>query len=160
MQAESDLLQTMVKNRDQIRDERRNYMDARFTNNAAKANQISEGFKSRFGFKLPVTEKDMKAMQMRRQMTRLEQVVRTMPPGPAREKMVQLIAATLGKQGQGILGVDPGLLGESNAVRQASRTATSGSPRFNAASNLSPLDFVNPATIGRQKGVNQHQSPF
>lgn len=160
IQKESELLQTMVKNRDQIRETRRSYMDARFRNNAKEANLISERFMKRFGFQLPVTEKDMKAMQMRRQITRLEQVLRTMPPGSARDQMVQLIAATLGTQGQQILGVDPALLGEPSAVRAASRTANIGSPRFNAATGLSPLDFVNPSTIGRQKGVNQQQPPF
>lgn len=160
MQSESELLQVLVKQRDQIREARQSYMDARFKNNAKEANQISDGFARRFGFQLPVTEKDMKAMQMRRQMSRLEQVVRTMPPGPAREQMVQIIAQTLGTQGQQILGVDPMLLGQSNAVRQAARTANVGSPRFNAKTGLSPLDFVNPATIGRQRGVNQQQPPF
>jgi hypothetical protein len=160
MQSESELLQVMVKQRDQIREARQAYMDARFRNNAKEANQISDGFARRFGFQLPVTEKDMKAMQMRRQMSRLEQVVRTMPPGPAREQMVQIIAQTLGTQGQQILGVDPMLLGQSNAVRQAARTANVGSPRFNARTGLSPLDTVNPQTIGRTRGVNQQQPPF
>ena len=160
IEKESLLLETMVKQRDQIREARQTYMDARFRNNAAEANQISEGFLQRFGFKLPVTEKDMKAMQLRRQMTRLEQVVRTMPPGPARDQMVQLIAVTMGTQGQQILGVDPALLGEPSAVRQAQRTANVGKTRFNARTGLSPLDTVNPATIGRQRGVNQQQPPF
>ncbi|KKN68082.1 hypothetical protein LCGC14_0455360 [marine sediment metagenome] len=160
IESESLLLQMMVKQRDQIREARRSYMDARFRNNASEANQITENFIERFGFNLPVTEKDMKAMQLRRQMTRLEQVVRTMPPGPAREQVIQIIAQTLGTQGQQILGVDPALLGEPSAVRQAARTANVGRPGFNAKTGLSPLDFVNPTTIGRQRGVNQQQPPF
>ncbi len=160
LQSESELLQTMVKQRDQIREARQSYMDARFTNNAKAANEISDGFIKRFGFNLPVTEKDMKAMQLRRQMTRLEQVVRTMPPGPARDQMVQIIAQTLGTQGQQILGVDPVLLGQPSAVRQAARTANIGSPRFNAKTDMSPLDFINPSKIGRQPGANQQQPPF
>lgn len=160
LEKEQLLLQTMVKNRDQIREERQAFMDARFRNNAKEANQIAENFSKRFGFQLPVTTKDMKAMQMRRQMTRLEQVVRTMPPGPARDGVVQLIAATLGTTGEQILGIDPALLGQGSAVRQAARTANVGSPRFNAQSDLSPLDTVNPSTIGRQRGANQQQPPF
>jgi hypothetical protein len=160
IQAESQLLETMVKQRDQIREARQSYMDARFRNSAKEANSISEGFQQRFGFQLPVTEKDMKAMQMRRQMTRLEQVVRTMPPGPAREQIVGIIAATLGTQGQQVLGIDPALLGQGSAVRQAARTANVGRPGFNARTGLSPFDTVNPQTIGRQQGVNQQQPPF
>jgi hypothetical protein len=160
IEKESLLLETLVKNRDQIREARQTYMDARFRNNAAEANQIMEGFKQRFGFNLPVTEKDMKAMQLRRQMTRLEQVVRTMPPGPARDQIVQLIAATLGTQGQQVLGIDPSILGQPSKVRQAARTANIGRPSFNARTGLSPLDTINPQTIGRQRGVNQQQPPF
>ena len=160
LEKESILLKTLVSERDQIREARQSFMDARFRNNAKEANQISEEFSQRFGFRLPVTVKDMKAMQMRRQMTRLEQVVRTMPPGPARENIVQLIAATLGTTGEQILGIDPALLGQGSAVRQAARTANVGSPRFNAQSDLSPLDTINPRTIGRARGTNQQQPPF
>jgi hypothetical protein len=54
------------------------------------------------------------------------------------------------------------LLGESNAIRNAKRSAnvSKGRPRFNAATQLSPLDTVNPQTIGRTRGVNQQQPPF
>ncbi len=160
IEKEQILLQTMVKNRDQIREARKSYMDARFRNNAREANQISEDFAKRFGFVLPVTAKDMKATQLRRQMTRLEQVASTMPPGPARDNMVQLIAATLGATGEQVLGIDPQLLGQKSAVRQAARTANIGATRFNAQTDLSPFDQVNPSKIGRQPGANQQQAPF
>jgi len=160
IEKESILLQTLVKNRDIIRETRQSYMDARFRNNAKEANQIIEEFRERFGFQLPVTEKDMKAMQMRRQMTRLEQVVRTLPPGPARDNLIQLIGATLGTTGEQVLGIDPALLGQGSAVRQAARTANVGSTRFNAQSDLSPLDTINPSKIGRQPGANRQQGPF
>ena len=160
LEKERQLLQTLVSNRDTIRGERQAYMDARFRNNAKEAQQISEGFQQRFGFELPVTEKDIKAMQMRRQMTRLEQVVRTLPPGPARDQLIQLIGATLGTTGEQVLGIDPALLGQSSAVRQAARTANVGRPGFNARTDLSPMDTINPSTIGRQRGVNRQQPPF
>lgn len=160
LEKEQLLLETLVKNRDAIREERQAYMDARFKNNAAQAQQISEGFRQRFGFDLPVTEKHMKAMQMRRQVTRLEQVVRTMPPGPARDQVIQLIGATLGTTGQQVLGIDPAILGQPSPVRQAARTANVGRARFNAQNDLSPLDTVNPSAIGRQPGANRQQPPF
>ena len=162
IQKESELLEMMVKNRDTIREERKAYLEARFKNDAKGANDISTNFQQRFGFQLPVTEKDMKAMQMRRNMTRIEQVIRTMPPGPAREQMIRIVAHTMGTQGQAVLGVDPMLLGESNAIRNAARSAQvkKGRPRFNAATGLSPFDTVNPQTIGRQRGANQQQPPF
>jgi len=160
MEKESMLLETLVKNRDMIREERAAYLDARFKNNAQQAATIYADFQTRFGFRLPVSEKDMKAMHLRRQTSRLEQVVRTMPPGPSRDQMIQLIGATLGDGGQQMLGVDPSLLNQPSAVRNASRTANVGRSRFNAKSDLSPLDTINPAKIGRQPGTNQQQPPF
>jgi hypothetical protein len=160
IEKEQNLLQTLVKNRDMIREERQSYMDARFKNNAKEANQISSGFKQRFGFELPVTEKDMKAMQMRRQMTRLEQVVRTLPPGPARDNLIAVMGATFGTTGEQLLGIDPALLGQPSKVRNAARTANLGKPRFNARTGLSAFDTVNPSKIGRQPGVNLQQPPF
>jgi hypothetical protein len=160
IESESLLLETLVKNRDMIREERRAYLDARFRNNSQQAAKIYGDFKARFGFKLPVSEKDMKAMHLRRQTTRLEQVVRTMPPGPSRDQMIQLIGSTLGTGGEQMLGVDPALLNQPSPVRQASRTANIGRSRFNAQSDLSPLDTINPAKIGRQSGINQQQPPF
>ena len=160
LEKEQLLLKTLVSQRDTIRETRQSYMDARFRNNGREAQQILEGFSARFGFELPVSNKDVKAMQMRRQVTRLEQVVRTMPPGPAREQIIQLIGATLGTTGEQILGIDPALLGQSSKVRQAARTANVGRPGFSARTDLSPLDTVNPSTIGRTRGVNQQQPPF
>jgi hypothetical protein len=157
---ETQLLQTLVSNRDQIREERQAYMDARFRNNAAEAEKISRGFADRFGFDLPVSEKDIKAMQLRRRITRLEQVIRTLPPGQARNDLIQVVAATLGAEGQGILGVEPGVLGAGSRVREAARTANLGRLRFNANTQLGPLDTVNPQRIGRQQGVNRQQPPF
>lgn len=159
IQKEQELLNTLVTQRDNIREEKAAYMEARFRNDAAGASRIKENFVQRFGFDLPVTQKDMEAMQVRRQVTRLEQVIRTLPPGRAREQMVQMIAATLGSQGAALIGIDPELLGANSKVRQASRTANIGSPRFNAR-KLSPFNEVNPQTIGRQKGINQQQPPF
>jgi len=160
LEKEQLLLKTLVTNRDAIREGRQAYMDARFRNNAKEANQVAQDFKQRFGFNIPITEKDMKAMQLRRQMTRLEQVVRTTPPGAARDSLIQLIGATLGTTGEQVLGIDPSILGQGSAVRNAARQANVGSPRFNARSDMSPLDTINPSKIGRQPGANRQQPPF
>lgn len=160
LEAEQRLLNDLVTQRDSIKAEKASYLEARFRNDAAGANRIKEVFKQRFGFDMPVSEKDMEGMQLRRQITRLEQVVRTMPPGPAREQVIQVIAATLGSRGGAILGIDPNLLGATSPVREAARTANVGRPAFNARTSLSPFDEINPSTIGRTRGVNQTQPPF
>lgn len=148
IQKEGELLNMVVKNRDQIREYRRTYLEALFRNDPGKAFSVLGDFKTRFGFDLPVSQKDVEAMQARRQMTRLEQVVETLPPGPARDQAAQMISTAFGGQTQQLLGVDPTLLGEPRKARQQSRgTILQQSPYL---SEMGPLEQVNPSTLGRQ----------
>jgi len=161
MDAEQELLRTLVKNRDQLRESRAQYLDARLRNAAGEAEEIAREFKQRFGFDLPVSDQDMEAMQVRRRITRLEQVVRTLPPGPARDQMIQLIATTLGSAGESLLGIDPMLLGQPSRQRETARGRALGlraHPAFHP-DQLGPTETVNPQTIGRQPGVSILQSP-
>jgi hypothetical protein len=152
MQAEQELMVLLSKNRDQIREVRKDYLDARYRNDASGAQSIAERFQRQFGTPLSVTEKDMEAMQVRRRVSRLEQLVRTLPPGPVREQYVQLIAATLGASGESLLGIDPMLLSEPKPVRETARFG--GSPQQAANPRgpykTGPFDQVNPSTVGRQ----------
>jgi hypothetical protein len=82
-------------------------------------------------------------------MTRLEQLVETMPPGAERDQFVQLIAASLGGEATNLLGVDPQLLGQGTQVRGKSRAAVlRKSPYLDQMGPMGP--GVNPATLGRQ----------
>lgn len=162
MDAEQGLMRTLVKNRDQIRESRVQYLDARLRNDAGDAEDIARDFEQRFGFELPVSEQDVEALQVRRRVTRLEQVVRTMPPGPARDQMIQLIATTLGASGEALLGIDPMLLGQPSREREAARGRALGlraHPAF-SATQLGPTETVNPQTLGRQPGVSTFQPPY
>ena len=151
---EEELMVMLVKGRDEIRETRKDYMDARLRNAASEANSISERFQVQFGFPLPVTEQDIEAMQLRRRVSRLEQLVRTLPPGEARDQYVRLIAATLGASGPALLGIDPALLGEPKPLRERARlggtpptqTGGAGRPPYRTG----PFDTVDPQTVGRQ----------
>jgi hypothetical protein len=162
---EQQVLTTITKNRDSITESKRDYLDARFRNSAREANAVAAQFKQKFGFDLPVTDQDIKAMQTRRHITRLEQLIRTAPPGPARESLMSAVQATLGTNADAMMGVDPALLGGPRPQVEKSRFGSgkvSGSslPRFDSRSDLGPQDQVNPQKIGRQPGVSQGQSPF
>jgi len=156
MRSEQELLSLLVKNRDSIRDARKSFLDARLQNNASGAQSIAERFEKQFGFVLPVTEQDLEAMQVRRRVTRLEQVVRTLPPGDIRDHYIQLISSTLGASGQALLGIDPMLLGEAKPTREAARQPSGAGPISGPAANprgpyrTGPFDQVNPRTVGRQ----------
>jgi hypothetical protein len=149
--AEEELMSTLVKGRDQIREIRKDWLDSRLQNDASAANSIAERFQIQFGFPLPVSEQDVEAMQVRRRVSRLEQLVRTLPPGPARDQYVQLIAATLGASGPSLLGIDPALLGEPKSVRERSRSVGPG-PQSSARQSYrtGPFDSVDPQQVGRQ----------
>ncbi|KKN80438.1 hypothetical protein LCGC14_0330310 [marine sediment metagenome] len=149
--AEEELMTMLVKGRDQIRGIRKDWLDARLNNNAADANSIAERFQIQFGFPLPVSEQDVEAMQVRRRVSRLEQLVRTLPPGPVRDQYVQLIAATLGASGPALLGIDPALLGEPKPVREQFRSGGPG-PQSSARQSYrtGPFDTVDPQRVGRQ----------
>jgi hypothetical protein len=152
MQSEQELMTLLVKNRDTIRETRKDYLDARLRNDASGALSISQRFEQQFGFQLPVTEKDMEAMQVRRRVTRLEQLVRTMPPGPLRDRYIQLIASTLGASGEALLGIDPMLLSEPKPARESARQPTAPQRAANPRGpyGTGPFDQVNPKTVGRQ----------
>lgn len=152
-QSEQELMVMLTKNRDAIRESRRDYLDARLKNDADTARSIAERFVKQFGFTLPVSEQHIEAMQVRRRTTRLEQMVRTMPPGPARDQYIRLIATTLGASGPALLGIDPGLLGQPSPVREAGRHPTGGGrPGLVGRKpyQTGPFDQVNPQTVGRQ----------
>lgn len=160
---EQELLAIVTKNREQITQSKRDYLDARFRNSAREANEVAKSFKQQFGFELPISEADVGAMQLRRHVTRLEQLVRTAPAGPSRDSLIAAIQLSLGQGASSVLGVDPALLGQPRPAAERSRfgsgkVSSSSLPRFEARSDLSPFDQVNPQTIGRQPGTNQLQS--
>lgn len=147
---EEDLMRTIIKGREQIQESRKDYLDARLRNDATDANSVAERFQLQFGFPLPVTEQDIEGMQLRRRVSRLERLVRTLPPGPARDQYVQLIASSLGSSGPALLGIDPALLGEPKPAREAARGRGSSQRSARPSYRTGPFDSVDPARVGRQ----------
>ena len=150
--SEEELMTLLVKGRDQIRESKKDWLDARLRNDASTARSIAERFQVQFGFNLPVTEQDVEATQVRRRVSRLEQLVRTLPPGAARDQYVQLIAATLGASGPALLGIDPALLGQPKPVREVSRFGGPSRPQSGPRSQYQtgPFQGVDPSKVGRQ----------
>jgi len=147
---EENLMRTIIKGREQIQESRKDYLDARLRNDATDARSVAERFQIQFGFPLPVTEQDIEGMQLRRRVSRLERLVRTLPPGPARDQYVQLIASSLGSSGPALLGIDPALLGEPKPAREAARGNVSTQRSAPQSYRTGPFDSVDPARVGRQ----------
>lgn len=151
LKTEQELMEVLIRTRDQVRDAKRGYLDARMRNSASEANGIASDFLKNFGFNIPITQKDVEASQLKRHISRLENLVRQMPPGPARNQMIQLIAVSLGASGKSLLGIDPEMLGAPAPQRRAARTQHPGmrmiqSPR----GRLSPLAPIDLDTMGQQ----------
>jgi hypothetical protein len=150
---EQELVQLMVRNRDKIREYRREYLEARMKNQASKANTISKTFRKRFGFDLPVTEKHLETYRLKKTISRLEQVLQTMPPGEARDRMADLVRMVLESRGQGLLGLDPDLLTAPKPRRDRARVrGRGGAPGRRAPyhDQMGPLEAVSPRDLGRQ----------
>lgn len=147
-QKEQEALEMLVKNRDQVREYRQNYYDHLLTNNFRGAQEVQREFLNRFGFAMPVSEQDLAAIQSRRKMTRLEQVLQTLPPGQAREQFGSAIGAALGSEAGNMLGVSPEALSGSSQQRNQQRgQKVRPSPYLN---QMGPTGSVDPTTIGRQ----------
>jgi len=159
LDTERELMEVLVKNRDQIREARRGYAEALFANDPGRAAAIARDYQKRFGHPLPVSEKDVETVQKRRMTTRLEQMVLTLPP-EARQVYVDWIAQTYGANTQDFLGVDPAMLGLGGRGGGQARAQSRGQTVRPGAgqpgpylNEMSPYDRVEPYQIGRQQSV-------
>ena len=125
---EEQLVRTLVAQREDIVGQKRAYLEARFKNQATDAANIAGSFRRQYGFELPIREQDWNYYVTKRRITRVEQVLATMPVGPARDEMVQLVMTSLGAESRNLLGVEPTLLmGQpSTQAKTQSRARTSG----------------------------------
>lgn len=143
---EQDLVLTLVKQRDQINEYRRSYLESLFQGDPRSAQKTAEEFSKRYGFSLPIDSQSIKAMQTRKSVTRLERLAKTVPAGPARDQIIQMISAYLGASGQSLLGVDPALLGATRS--QGPRRVPRRLGPYQQ--NMGPMDEVAPGTLGRR----------
>lgn len=121
LQNEEQLRRMLVANRDDIRESRQSAIEAIVRNDPRTAESISRNFEKRYGFGISISQKDIRAAQLRRTIPRLEQVLQTLPPGPIREQYVQMIAGVLGSEGSQMMGIDPQMLSAPKGVKQAAR---------------------------------------
>lgn len=151
--SESELMQMLVKNRDQIRDYRQRYLESLMQNDARRAQNIAAEYQQRFGHKLPVSERDMKNMQSRRSITRLEQILLTIP-AEARPAYIQAVSAAFGAAAPQVLGLDPVALQNAGAgsgpSREQSRSRVIGD---SYQDDMGPSDFIEPYSIGRERNI-------
>ena len=111
LQDESEFVAMLVKNRDRIREARREYTDAIMGNRMDDARKVGDQYKRAFGMELTLKKSDLDAIEKRRMLSRLESVMQTMPKELRAEYAgaVQSAVGMLG--GDEFLGVSPEQMG-------------------------------------------------
>jgi len=108
---ERQLMDYLLKQRDEIRSYRREYMESLLDNDVGTAEGVQKEFKERFPSlgKITVKARDLDAIRLRRQVTRLERVLETMPKA-YRQQYAEMVSLSLGARAESLMGVDPALL--------------------------------------------------
>lgn len=104
--AEQAITKFMIANRERVTAMKRAYMDALYNNDASDAQRIREEYEAAFPNMggLPVKPSDVRALHMRRNVSRLERVLDTMP-AQTRPQFMAAIAVSMGAQPEQFLGL-------------------------------------------------------
>ncbi len=116
---ESEMMKYLVKQRDQIRDYRRRYVESMLNNDSRGMAKLQAEFKQRYPEigQISLKKSDVRAAQLRRDVSRLERVLSTMPKD-SREMFSAVVGTALGSEAEGLLGVDPALLGTGSIAQR------------------------------------------
>lgn len=115
---ESEMMDYIVKQRDRIRSYRRQYLEAIYQNDFQTAKSINEGFKTDMpGLgDIVIKRGDLKALEVRKNMTRLERTLNTIPK-EYREEYRQMISRVMGIEAVKMQGTDPSLMQPMDIVQ-------------------------------------------
>ena len=112
---EKELMGYLIKQRDVIREYRRNYAEALSGNDTTKAEEIQAKWAAQFPqFKrIQIRPQEMKAIAVRKRVTRLERILDTLPKDQ-RAQYGQAVVMALSDELTGLMGVDPSYLQAHN----------------------------------------------
>jgi len=108
---ERDLMEYLMKQRDIIREYRREYLEAIVSNDYHKAEKVQKEFQRHFPELGPIVihQRDLDAIRLRREIPRLERVMDTIPE-QYRPFYGRMVGEILAGEAQRLMGVDPALL--------------------------------------------------
>jgi hypothetical protein len=130
----------MVKQRDNIYTMRREKVQALLDNDSKTADSIDEQYKTMFGIdELPIKKKDFELAKMKREVTRSERMLETMPKEQRAAYGENMAAALIASQPQ-MLGIDPGMLSDP-----ATPTVRSRRPAGHFRNNAMPEPQMDPS---------------
>jgi hypothetical protein len=158
MEKEQALMGYLVQQRDKIREYRRNYLEAVSVNDWQEAEDIKRQFREEFPDlgELKIKKQDLEAVKSRRQITRLERLMDTLPR-EYRDEYGQMVSMALGQEAQGLLGVDPALLGQPGTT---ARSRPRQFPGMFSGLNTTNLAPGNPTEQVSSSPAQPGASPF
>lgn len=130
---EATVARRLAKDADLIRASRREYTDALFANDPRKAARISAEYEVRFGHKMAIPATQIRQMQKRRKLTRIERQLSSLPR-TARPQYEQAIR-------------------ESGLRKSMSPRARALSPQTDYTNDLGLLDELDPYAISRYRNI-------
>jgi len=116
----------LLRQKDQIRDYRKRFLEAAIMeNDSEKAQRIQDEYERAYPNTggMHFRKSDIQSMLLRKEIPRLEQILEGLPPD-AREEFAAIIATALGASGPGFLGSDPSLMGRGTI--KSRRTGAQG----------------------------------
>lgn len=118
----------LVKQRDKIREARRQYVEALASNDMAGAQRINDQYKRAYPQlgDIVIKQQDIQAVHLRHDVSRVERILQTMP-SDTRGMYGQMVGVALGETAGSFTGVDPDLLaGGTVTSRNPSRVVPTG----------------------------------
>lgn len=116
---ERDLMGYLVSQRKRIREMRRSWLDRISVNDQAGAGRVKAEFERLYpDVGLSIKKSDIQAIQMRREIPRLERILDTLPPD-VRPIFSEIIQDALLAGSPALLGIDPQMLASGTARKRA-----------------------------------------
>lgn len=124
---EAQVTKYLLRQRDRIRDFRRRYVDAAVANDTRTVDAVQQEFRKAYPGMgdIQLKKSDLRAVQLRREIPRLERLMRQLPEEYRQQFAAVVSTALAGVPAQEFLGVDPMLLGNVRGADAArARPAT------------------------------------
>lgn len=147
-------LRWLMKNRDRILGYKRGFMQALLENDPGRATSVDETFRKAYpqlrgGLRTLVKKRDLEAMELRRNVARMERVLETLPR-EMRPLFAQALQQTVLSNTEGLLGVDPRLL-QRGTIRSRAPYRVDQSPyQRNLAGMEGRATDVDPRSLSRR----------
>ncbi len=106
MQQEAEFMGYILKQREQLRDYKRSWLDAYMNNDERKQAALEKDHKAQYGYDLPIKKSDLQRAEIRRSVPRLERMMKTLPV-EARPQFGAILGTAFSSQSEGVFNPGP-----------------------------------------------------